>query len=86
MAKDSHDFLFVALLSANSFPSVLRSPWSVWPGARLMREPVRPFEIEIIQALDDVFMKAAASPKDSMARSPSSGQTVTPAAFDAVFG
>jgi hypothetical protein len=55
--------------------------------ARLMREPVRPFEVEIIRALDAVYMKVTTAPKGEGKTVPrSSGQGITPAAFDAVFG
>jgi hypothetical protein len=56
--------------------------------SRLHREPVRPFEVEIIRALDATYMerqRAASEERDGKAIPRSSGQAVTPAAFDAVF-
>ena len=54
--------------------------------SRLMREPVRPFEVEIIRALDDAYMKSSAPKGEGKTVPRSSGQAINPAAFDAVFG
>lgn len=57
--------------------------------SRLHREPVRPFEIEIIRSLDAAYMEHAMRPageQDRKAIPRSSDQAVTAAAFDAVFG
>lgn len=56
--------------------------------SRLTRTPLEPHHVEVLRELDetwlDHFAKAASSSSKTPARS--SGQPITPAAFDAVFG
>jgi hypothetical protein len=54
--------------------------------SRLHREPVRSFELEIIRAMDVAYLEVVSRPTDGKAIPRSSGQAVTAAAFDAVFG
>ncbi|MGE0524378.1 MAG: hypothetical protein AB7O60_15260 [Variibacter sp.] len=52
---------------------------------RLARTPIRPFEIDIIQALDRAYLEAAAA-KHGDKRQEVSTRPLSPALFDAVFG
>jgi hypothetical protein len=56
--------------------------------ARLMRWPLEPRHVQLIRALDTVWLTHARRQQDGPAKPTprSSGQTVNPAAFDAVFG
>lgn len=53
---------------------------------RLHREPVRPFEIEIIRALDSEVLKAASGKSETGKPAAVSNRPMSPALFDAVFG
>lgn len=53
--------------------------------ARLNREPVRPWEIEIISALDRAFLEKTGA-RSGNSRQNHSSQRMTTAMFDAVFG
>lgn len=52
--------------------------------ARLRREPIRPFEIDIIRALDATFLKAARVMSERKPEEPL-GPPMTPSLFRAVF-
>jgi len=52
--------------------------------SRLRREPIRPFELEILQALDAAFLKAARVMSERKPEEPL-GPPMTPSLFRAVF-
>lgn len=54
--------------------------------SRLRREPVRPFELDIIRALDAAYMKAAATGPGETSKPEVSSRTMTTELFDAMFG
>lgn len=57
--------------------------------ARLNRWPLRPHDVDMIRAMDRAYIvhaRAAARKPPGKTIPPSSGQAITPAAFDAVFG
>ncbi|HVV43186.1 MAG TPA: hypothetical protein VHC94_19220 [Nitrobacter sp.] len=56
--------------------------------SRLRREPVRPFEMDIIRALDIAYLEAVAKKAEAQATPEQpqvSGRKLSPALFDAVF-
>lgn len=54
--------------------------------SRLRREPVRPFELDMIRALDATWLEVAAAMAKEPDKPKVSSRKVTPALFDAMFG
>jgi hypothetical protein len=56
--------------------------------SRLRREPVRPFEVTMLRALDAAYLEAgrAGQQEGQTAQAAASVRPMTPALFDAVFG
>jgi hypothetical protein len=57
--------------------------------ARLRREPVRPFELTMLRALDAAYMESARAGQQEGTAAPAAAvnsRSMTPALFDAVFG
>ncbi|MGD9846149.1 MAG: hypothetical protein AB7O60_14075 [Variibacter sp.] len=54
--------------------------------ARLTRTPLRPFEVEIIQALDRAYLEAVAEKRGDGKKQEVSSRPMSVALFDAVFG
>jgi hypothetical protein len=54
--------------------------------SRLRREPVRPFEVTMLRALDGAYMEAGQAGQQETEAPAVNARPMTPALFDAVFG